>query len=576
MKVGEVNVSVGEYISLTGNLENINVNGNFWELDFNSYLLNRNVKYKIIDSSIRKLNFYSIQYFLFKIINSSNNLSKLLLFQQKTDDPIYNNLNSYSLGYLINLSGLNIYIISNFLNKKLFDRCQIYKKYKIVLIILLFYYSYLLNFKLFILKSAILLIINWIELNWKFKFSRVTKLSILWIACLFINPLFIFNIGFIFTLIAFLFIKKYTDKKPITNIFYNFLIINVVFAPVQIFYYYKYFWFSSIFKVLLIPIITFSFTSSLFFMIPFLKTVLNLIYQLLYFFSKSLTYINLTTICGSFSFLFLIAYFTLFILISHFKFSKKILKLVFISLFSLNIFLIFELNQFSQISPSITMLNVGNGNSFLFQYKNRTILFDAGKGSGFNKNSLEQFLIYKGIRKIEAVFISHNHKDHYDQLESVKNSYKVKNIFFNYNLKTNYIFQDLKITNFIELNNNDENNNSQISLLEIANKKILFTGDATKKREYRLVKNEVFLTKIKGGIDFLQVGHHGSKTSTSEKFIEIIKPKTCYISGHKSKTLNFPNKETIETLNKYKCQTYVTNGTTSYKYKIKNGETFKI
>ncbi|WP_339020224.1 ComEC/Rec2 family competence protein [Spiroplasma endosymbiont of Atherix ibis] len=420
LKVGEVNISIGEYITLKGNFEKINVYGNFWEFDFNAYLLNRNVKYKIINSSITKLNFYSVQYFLFKIINSSNDLSKLLLFQQKSDYSIFNNLNSYSLGYLINLSGLNIYIISNFLNKKLLDRSQIYRKYKIILIILFFYYSYLLNFKLFILKSAILLIVNWIELNWKFKFSKVTKLSILWITCLFINPLFIFNIGFIFTIIAFLFLKKYKDKKPMTNILYNFLIINAVFAPVQIFYYYKIFWFSSIFKILLIPMITFSFISSCFFMIPFAKPILNLIYDLLYFYSKSLTYINVITICGSFSFLFLITYFILLTVIIYFKFNKRVLKIFFLFLFSLNTFLILELNQFSQISPIITMLNVGNGNSFLFQYKKRTILFDAGKGTGFSKNSLEQFLVYKGVRKINAVFISHNHKDHYDQLESIK------------------------------------------------------------------------------------------------------------------------------------------------------------
>ncbi|WP_339020223.1 hypothetical protein [Spiroplasma endosymbiont of Atherix ibis] len=113
-------------------------------------------------------------------------------------------------------------------------------------------------------------------------------------------------------------------------------------------------------------------------------------------------------------------------------------------------------------------------------------------------------------------------------------------------------------------------------MVEIQKHKILFTGDTTKKREYRLIKNKLFLNKIKEGIDFLQVGHHGSKTSTSEKFIEIIKPQTCYISGHKSMTLDFPNKETIETLNKYNCKTYVTNGKTSYKYIIKNKQTIKI
>ncbi|AUM62698.1 ComEC/Rec2 family competence protein [Spiroplasma monobiae] len=574
--VGEFKLSVGEVVSLVGEFEKVSIKGNFWEFDFNSYLLNKNVKYKIIDAVIEIKNIKSLQYFFFKIVNSTNNLTKLMFFQQKTNSLIYKNLNSYSLGYLINLSGMNVYLLSGILNKKVFAKWKNYKKYRIIPITFLFYYCYLLNFKLFLLKSCILLIIGWVEQNKKFKFSKITKLSILWIACLFINPLFIFNIGFIFSVIAFIFLKKYKNKKPATNVIYNFLIVNAVFTPVQIFYNYKIYWFSSLFEVLLIPLVTFSFITSLFFFIPFSSYILNLIYKLFYFYSKGLTYLNLTTICGSFNFIYLISYFVLFKLITSFSFDKTKIKKLIIFIFTLNCFWILQSNQFTKISPSVTMLNVGNGNSFLFQYKGKTILFDAGRGNGFSKSSLEQYLVYSGVRKIEAVFISHNHQDHFDQLGNVANTYKLKNVFYNYHLKETFNYKDLNITNFIELGNSDENDNSQVSLIEVKNKKILFTGDTTKLREYRLIKDELFLNKVKGGVDFLQVGHHGSKTSTSEVFMKVIQPKTCFISGHKSNTLDFPSKETLDTLNKYKCKTYVTNGDSSYKYKVNSEKTIKI
>ncbi|WP_162684906.1 ComEC/Rec2 family competence protein [Spiroplasma sp. BIUS-1] len=315
---------------------------------------------------------------------------------------------------------------------------------------------------------------------------------------------------------------------------------------------------------------------SLFFFIPFSSYLLNPIYELLYYYSKTFTYINPITICGSFSVVFLITYFVLFKALTCFGYWKSKIRKVLIILFSLNAFTIIEVNQLSKISPSITMLNVGNGNSFLFQYKGKTILFDAGRGVGFSKNSLNEYLVYNGVRKIEAVFISHNHKDHYDQLDSVRQTYNIKNVFYNYDLKTYFRFKDLEIKNYIELGNSDENDNSQVSLVKVKNKKVLFTGDATKKREYRLLSNPDFVNEIKGGIDFLQVGHHGSKTSTSDTFIKTLKPKTCFISGHKSSLYDFPSKETIETLNNNNCKTYVTNGDSSYKYKVKSSKTIKI
>ncbi len=574
--VGEEELLVGEFIKLSGMSEKVSVYGNFWEFDFNSYLINKNVKFRILEPMIEKTNGHFVQFHLYKFINSSNKLTKLFLFQQKTNDPIYTTLTSYSLSFLINLSGFNIYIISCFFNKKIFKNSKKYKKYKIIILALVLYYCGLLSFPLFFLKTCIFLIIRWIEENWKFRFSKITKFSIIWIICLFINPLFVFNIGFIFTIIAFLFIKKYQDKKPITNLFYNFLIVNAVFIPVQIYFDYKIYWLSSFFEILLIPLISFSFILSTFFWIPFSSYLLDFNYQILYSYSKSFQYINIFTICGHFSIFFLITYFFMFKLITTYKFNRRKIQTILIMLFTLNGFYFLQSNQFTKISPSVTMLNVGNGNSFLLQYKGKNILFDAGKGSGFSKKSLQQYLVYDGVRKIDAIFISHNHKDHYDQIDDLKTIYNIQNIFYNYDNQFNFKFKDLKISNFIENQNKDENDNSQVSVVEVKGKKILFTGDISKKREARLLQNKEFLEMIKGGVDLLQVAHHGSKTSSSQLFIETIKPQKCFISGHKSKMYDFPSKETIATLKKYQCKTYITNSRNSYKYKVKSNKVIKV
>lgn len=66
-----------------------------------------------------------------------------------------------------------------------------------------------------------------------------------------------------------------------------------------------------------------------------------------------------------------------------------------------------------------------------------------------------------------------------------------------------------------------------------------------------------------GKIDVLKVGHHGSKTSSSDAFIKAIAPKYAVICCGKDNKYGHPRKETTATLNKYKVTTYRTdiNGT---------------
>ena len=61
-----------------------------------------------------------------------------------------------------------------------------------------------------------------------------------------------------------------------------------------------------------------------------------------------------------------------------------------------------------------------------------------------------------------------------------------------------------------------------------------------------------------GQVDILKVGHHGSKTSSSEEFIKEIKPKLVLISAGKDNKFNHPNKETLDTLEKYKIKYLIT------------------
>ena len=91
----------------------------------------------------------------------------------------------------------------------------------------------------------------------------------------------------------------------------------------------------------------------------------------------------------------------------------------------------------------------------------------------------------------------------------------------------------------------NENDNSNVIYLKINNYKFLFMGDAGNNREKSIL--EKYNLK---DIDFLKVGHHGSKTSSSAYFINNINPKYSLISVGKNNRYGHPKEIVLSLLNK--------------------------
>ncbi len=90
-------------------------------------------------------------------------------------------------------------------------------------------------------------------------------------------------------------------------------------------------------------------------------------------------------------------------------------------------------------------------------------------------------------------------------------------------------------------------------------------GDASVTTE-----NEILDKYTLPNIDVLKVGHHGSKTSSSEEFIKDINPKYSIISVGKNNRYGHPNKEVLANLNQSKIYRTDTDG--SIMFKIKNNK----
>jgi len=96
------------------------------------------------------------------------------------------------------------------------------------------------------------------------------------------------------------------------------------------------------------------------------------------------------------------------------------------------------------------------------------------------------------------------------------------------------------------------NDGSIVAKLVYGNTAIMLTGDATQKTEsYILSGSEA--SKQAGNLasNILKVGHHGSRTSTSDAFVKAVDPEYAVISDGRDNKYGHPHQETLDTLNKY-------------------------
>lgn len=96
------------------------------------------------------------------------------------------------------------------------------------------------------------------------------------------------------------------------------------------------------------------------------------------------------------------------------------------------------------------------------------------------------------------------------------------------------------------------NNNSIVCKLSYRNISMLFTGDIEKIAEEKILdkyaNNSIILKST-----ILKVGHHGSKTSSSEDFVNRVKPKIALIGVGEKNKFGHPNEDVLKRFNSLRC-----------------------
>lgn len=234
----------------------------------------------------------------------------------------------------------------------------------------------------------------------------------------------------------------------------------------------------------------------------------------------------------------------------------------------------------NEYDMSVHIMDLGKADSIYIQCKDKNILIDAGDKEIHNR--VLEYLNKRSIPNFDLVVVTHPHRDHIGGMEDVINKFSIskfimpqlkdgvmsttttyKNMLLAIEKKNispqlpkpgeSFNIGDMKVE-ILAPNKvyDDVNNYSVVTKITYGNDSFLFTGDAETLSEHDMISQGFDLQA-----DVLKVGHHGSKTSTSQEFLDAVKPDYAVISVGPDKN-NLPKPQIINRLAKNNIKTYRT------------------
>ncbi|MEO1917304.1 MAG: DNA internalization-related competence protein ComEC/Rec2, partial [Candidatus Thioglobus sp.] len=252
--------------------------------------------------------------------------------------------------------------------------------------------------------------------------------------------------------------------------------------------------------------------------------------------------------------------------------TPKGLKLRLLSVPILALMLLVPNEKIAQNTALITILDVGQGTSHVVQTQNHTLLFDTGARypSGFNLGGsvINPFLKAKQINVLDKVIVSHADNDHIGGLADVLQAFKVKEILTSTPNKITrqsslcyagqqwrwdgVLFEILSPTKNTRLKGNNASCVLKVSTDQFS---VLMSSDIEKKAEKQLVKHQ----QEKLNSDILLSPHHGSKTSSTQAFLDAVSPSIIIISSGYQNRFNHPAKQVTDRYKANKIKSINTN-----------------
>lgn len=220
--------------------------------------------------------------------------------------------------------------------------------------------------------------------------------------------------------------------------------------------------------------------------------------------------------------------------------------------------------------------DVGQGDATLFAGPDFTILVDAGRHT---RNDVVPHLLAAGVEEIDLLIGTHPHADHIGQFPEVLRAFPVTEVWMSGDEHASQIFERtldailasgsgyheprtgealrlgsarVEVLNPSEVDGDLHNGCVAVRVVfgEVA---ILLTGDAEIPAERRMVASGFPLRA-----QILQLGHHGSRTSSGEEFLREVRPEVAIYSAGEGNSYGHPHAEVIERFRNRRVPVYGT------------------
>lgn len=271
--------------------------------------------------------------------------------------------------------------------------------------------------------------------------------------------------------------------------------------------------------------------------------------------------------------------------------------------------MVFTLLPYLDPRLKVTFLDVGQGDSALIELPHRKAVYlvDTGGVLRFDTEAFKEkkrpfeigrqivapYLKGSGISSIDTFIISHPDADHAEGAEEIFRLFSVDELHLTPGSASNGLMVDLASyaaeaavvfpgagsnwtvgqTQFTYLSPKDAeyegNNDSLVLLMKTGDYSVLFTGDLEAQGEKDLLGP---YGRELAELTVLKVGHHGSKTSSSEEFLAALKPALSIFSTGADNRYGHPSPEVVERFTDLDLDTLNTAENGSIRLLYKKGE----